>query len=294
MLVVDWGTTNLRAYLCKDDGAINKRVTDVRGIKTVAHKDYSLVMRDILSALDAEDAQIFISGMAGSRGGWQEVPYCQAPVDLSMIAKALMPLPQAFNGYLVPGVRMMAEDGTSDVIRGEEIQVFGAINSLGLDDALLCLPGTHSKWVQVRERRIQRFMTFMTGDLFQALGQTILSCKAEERLDSQAFLAGIDAVKVTSGGLLHQLFTARTRMLDKTLAESSVSSFVSGLLLGHELHQAEHFMVDQSKIIVIGSEQLVVRYQMALEHLLAQVEVLGSDIATCSGIAALRKHLVVN
>ena len=294
MLVVDWGTTNLRAYLCAADGVISKRVTDERGIKTVARTDYSLVMRDILSALDAEDAQIFISGMAGSRGGWQEAPYCQAPADLAMIAGALMPLPQAFNGYFVPGIRIVAEDGTSDVIRGEEVQVFGAINSFGLDDALLCLPGTHSKWVQVRERRIQEFMTFMTGDLFQALGQTILSCKADERLDSQAFLAGIDAVKVTSGGLLHQLFTARTRMLDGTLADSSVSSFVSGLLLGHELHQAKQFMVDQNKIIVIGSKQLVVRYQLALEHLQVPVEVLGSDIATCSGIAALREHLVVN
>ncbi|MBN2793235.1 MAG: 2-dehydro-3-deoxygalactonokinase [Desulfuromonadales bacterium] len=294
MIVVDWGTTNLRAYLCEDDGTIIKRVTDERGIKKLERKEYPLVMGDILSALDAEDAQIFISGMAGSRGGWQEVPYCQAPVDLSMIAKALMPLPQAFNGYLVPGVRIVAEDGTSDVIRGEEVQVFGAINRLGLDDAILCLPGTHSKWVQVRERRIQCFMTFMTGDLFQSLGQTILSCKTDDRLDSQALLAGIDAVKATSGGLLHQLFTARTGMLDGTLAESSVSSFVSGLLLGHELHQAGQFMADQGKIIVIGSEQLVVRYQMVLEHLLNQVEVLGSDIATCGGIAALREHLVVN
>lgn len=288
MLVVDWGTTNLRAYLCRDDGFITARTELERGIKAVAAGQYPEILQQLMTELGVSaEEPIYICGMAGARGGWMEAPYCETPVAMTALKAGLLPLPEPLQGFLVPGVKTIASDGSLDVIRGEEIQVLGALKKLGLEDALICLPGTHSKWVQVRNRQIVAFMTFMTGDVFQALEQTILNCRAEDKFSAQAFLSGLTESQQTGGGLLHQLFTARTRMLAKSLKEEQVSSFVSGLLIGHELKEAEIFREAVSQVVIIGSDRLCLRYRMALEQASVTVETLGSDVATCSGVAAL-------
>jgi len=287
MIVIDWGTTNLRAYHCQDDGTIINRLDDFRGIKSLRKQDYSVILTGIIEHFNAQKESIYISGMAGSRNGWVEVPYQQVPLTGHQLAKSLQPLPPPSPGYLVPGVRTIANDGSTDVIRGEEVQVIGAVTRLALEDALLCLPGTHSKWLQVEQRNITSFVTFMTGDVFQALGQTILACKTDDGFHQDVFLQGVDAVTEIDGGLLHQLFMARTRMLDSTLEEIAVSSFISGLLLGHELQQAQLLYKSIAKVIVIGSDQLSERYRCALQHQSIKVDVLGSDLATCAGMATL-------
>ncbi|MDT8421353.1 MAG: 2-dehydro-3-deoxygalactonokinase [Desulfuromonadales bacterium] len=290
MLVIDWGTTNLRAYSCRDDGFIVARTELEQGIKVVAAGQYPTVLCQVSQELDLlPDETIYVCGMAGARGGWMEAAYCETPVAIKALKAGLLPLPEPFKGFLVPGIKTLSAGGILDVIRGEEIQVFGALRQLGLKDALICLPGTHSKWVQVRNRQIVSFMTFMTGDVFQALGQTILNCRAEDGFDEQAFLSGLTESQQTGGGLLHQLFTARTRMLAAELKNEQVSSFVSGLLIGHELKESEVCRRNDEKIVIIGSELLTQRYRIALEQASAAVETLGSDIATCSGIAALRQ-----
>lgn len=290
MLVIDWGTTNLRAYLCRSDGLVTARAELEQGIKTVAAEQYPRVLQQVLTELGvAVDEPIYICGMAGARGGWIEAPYCETPVAMTALKTNLLPLPEPYQGFLVPGVKTFSSDGSLDVMRGEEIQVFGALKKLGLDDALICLPGTHSKWVQVRDHRIVAFMTFMTGDIFQALGQTILKCRAEDNFTAQTFLSGVMESQQTVGGLLHQLFTARTHMLAGNLKEKQVSSFVSGLLIGHELKETEMFRGADNQVVVIGSERLCLRYRMALEQAAVEVEMLGSDVATCSGVAALRQ-----
>lgn len=291
MIVVDWGTTNLRAYLCRDDGTIVERLSDGRGIKAIGRDDYPVVLSAILERFGGPDRQVFISGMAGSRGGWTEVPYCQAAVSAKDLGGALKPLPSPFRGFLVPGVRTVSEDGTSDVMRGEEVQVFGAARRLDLGRALLGLPGTHSKWVRLEDGAIKSFTTFMTGDVFQALGQTILACKIDDPFASTAFSAGLEAAGRCANGVLHQLFTARTRMLDGALEEAHVSSFVSGLLIGHELRQVADLSASGERVVIIGSDNLAERYRLALHHFSVEAEVLGSDVATCAGIAALQRHV---
>lgn len=288
MLVVDWGTTNLRAYYCRDDGSIRARTELGQGIRAVAAGQYPVILQQVLTELGIPEKEpIYLCGMAGARGGWMEAPYCETPVALAALAANLLALPEPFQGFLVPGIKTLSTDGTLDVIRGEEIQVLGALRKLNLQDVLICLPGTHSKWVQVRNRQIVSFMTFMTGDVFQALEHTILNYRAEDEFNAQTFLSGLTESQRTGGGLLHQLFTARTRMLAANLDEEQVSSFVSGLLIGHELKEAELFRSDGEQIVIIGSDRLCVRYRMALEQASVAVETLGSDMATCSGVAAL-------
>jgi 2-dehydro-3-deoxygalactonokinase len=292
MIVADWGTTNLRVYACDDGGTILDRVESRQGIKSLGKGDYPAALSRATAQLkEHHRAPVFVCGMAGSRNGWIETPYCQAPLDLEALASRLVPLPGPLGGYLLPGARTLLPDGTSDVMRGEEIQIFGAVSRLDLRSGVLCLPGTHSKWVRLREGRIIDFATFMTGDIFQALSQTILACDAAAPHHMDAFAQGLQAARAGDFGLLHRLFTARTRVLDGALDAAHVSAYVSGLLIGHELAEAEAWRVPGETVTIIGSESLCRRYSEALSLLGEQGLALDSSVATCSGVAALR-HLL--
>ena len=292
MIVVDWGTTNLRVFVCTDDGSILKTAKSIHGIKTVSKDGYGTVLNEILDELDeGNDLPIFICGMAGARGGWREAPYCQTPISLEDISANLTSLPDGFDGYLLPGARTLSPDGTSDVMRGEEIQIFGAMSHFGILDGVLCLPGTHSKWVRIRAGRIVGFATFMTGDVFQALTHTILACNLETIYCPEAFEIGLDASVSGDCGLLHRLFTARTRVLDGALKPDQVSDYVSGLLVGYELTEATSFREPGETIMLIGSEILNARYRDAFNYFGVDCMTLESSDATCVGIAALREQL---
>ena len=77
---------------------------------------------------------------------------------------------------IVPGVSYVG-DGRADVMRGEEVQLLGAVAAGMVDPmALVCHPGTHNKWATLRHGQIDRFRTVMTGELFNLLKEhSILS-----------------------------------------------------------------------------------------------------------------------
>ncbi len=294
MIVVDWGTTNLRVFGCEADGTILSCVENAQGITSVPQGAFADVLKQALNALDGTlDSPLFVCGMAGARGGWLEAPYCNTPLSLKDIAAQLTPLPEGFDGYLLPGVKTVSPDGTCDVMRGEEIQIIGGMEEYAIRDGVLCLPGTHSKWVRIRDGRIVGFSTFMTGEVFQALSHTILACDPGAADDPEAFTLGLEMSVHGDCGLLHHLFTARTRMLDGTLTADQVSAYVSGLLIGHELVEAAAFFnADADKrIVLIGATALCERYRDALEHSGIDSILLESRIATCKGVAALNRML---
>lgn len=292
MIVVDWGTTNLRVFACEDDGTILKSVQNTQGIKVVPKGGFAAVLAQVLKELgESDDQPLFICGMAGARSGWLEAPYCKAPVALEDIVAKLTPLPERWDGYLLPGVKTVSTDGTSDVMRGEEIQIFGGMSRHGVRDGVLCLPGTHSKWARIRDGRIVDFATFMTGDIYQALSHTILAYDAETAHCSEAFEVGMEASVSGDCGLLHRLFTARTRVLDGELTADQVPSYTSGLLIGQELAETTSFRDSGEPIVLIGSETLCRRYREALERFDTDCILLDSSQATCAGVAALRNLL---
>src|SRR6266576_6005805 len=60
-------------------------------------------------------------------------------------------------------------------MRGEETEAMGMLDSCG-GAGLVCLPGTHSKWIQLRDQKIVSFITCMTREVFAVLRKcTILA-----------------------------------------------------------------------------------------------------------------------
>jgi 2-dehydro-3-deoxygalactonokinase len=231
------------------------------------------------------DARILLSGMIGSRQGWAEAPYLECPVGLDDLARALTAV-RSREGRIVrivPGVRWTGPDGIPDVMRGEETQVFGALEEARTARSLFVLPGTHSKWVVVADGRIESFATHMTGEVFAVLrAHSILGALMEEGPDDpDAFRLGVERAGA-SGGLLHHLFDVRTLGLFGGIPAGGLASYLSGLLIGHEAVAATGSAAGcEGPARLIGSERLTRLYATALG-------VLGMEATVPSGASAAR------
>ena len=237
MIGIDWGTSSARAYRLAPGGAVLERREAALGILHVAPGGFPEALRSLAGDwIAAGERQVLLAGMVGSRQGWQEAPYVPCPAGLEALAGALVRIPFAeAEVRLVPG--LSAEDGAGvpEVMRGEEVQLIGALDEAG-PDALLCLPGSHAKWVGVEHGQIAWFQTSMTGEAYAALrGHTILGRMMEgDAVPGTAFDAGV-ARAADPGGLLHHLFGTRTLALFGRLAPADGGSYLSGLLIGHEV-----------------------------------------------------------
>ncbi len=293
LIAIDWGTSSLRGARLGESGQVLESREFPRGILTVPTGQFEAVFQELFGDwLQQPHALCLISGMAGSRQGWQEAPYCPCPAGFAELGKHLLWL-QPGRIALVPGLSCLGADAlhTPDVMRGEEVQIFGALQLAGRDSATLVLPGTHSKWVQVQGGRVTQFQTFMTGEVFALMSQHSILGKTldlQGAFDEAAFLQGIDQSQ-QAGSVLHHLFAVRTLGLFERLSAAQLASYLSGLLIGEEL-RAQAVSNDAAPLILIGSVALTLRYTLALQHLKIPCQSHGAE-ATWAGLFALASSL---
>ena len=268
MIGVDWGTTSLRAYRIAADGAVLARIDAPRGILSVPPGGFPDALRDVAAGwIAAGERRILLAGMVGSRQGWVEAPYLPCPAGLDGLAGAAIPVP--FDGaevLLLPGLSCRDRHGVPEVMRGEETQMLGAAEAIGAAEATICLPGSHSKWAGLKDGAVQGFTTHFTGEAFAALSaHTILARMMDPAAPHHpaGFARGVARAK-QGGGLLHHLFGLRAASLFHEIVEAEAASFLSGLLIGHEVAAALEDGVTPP-IILIGSAALTARYAMALD-----------------------------
>ena len=265
MIGVDWGTTSFRAFRITQDGSIRDRRTALRGILNIQNSKFADSLREEIGPwLAAGENHVLLSGMIGSRQGWKEAPYLPCPAGAPEIAAALVEIEFDWAEVkLVPGLSTTDEADVAEVMRGEETQVLGVLTAMG-GSGLACLPGTHSKWTRVEGNRIVAFTTHMTGEAFGALrGHTILGRMMREGpSDGAPFDAGVRRAG-DPGGLLHHIFGARAEVLAGRLAETDAAAYLSGILIGHEVHAALNGR--QGEVVhVIGSPELTTLYSRAI------------------------------
>lgn len=290
MIGIDWGTTSFRAFRITTDGAIRDRRSAMRGIMNVPDGRFGETLRDEIGPwLAAGEEHVLLSGMIGSRQGWIEAPYLPCPASPIGVAAALVDIPFDWAQVkLVPGLSGTDSAGVAEVMRGEETQVFG-VPSLLASDGLACLPGTHSKWVQVEGGRITRFTTHMTGEVFGALrGHTILGRMMRDGpTDGPAFDAGLRR-SADPGGLLHHVFGVRALALSDSLAETDALAYLSGILIGHEA-RAALAGTNQAVVHVIGAPELTALYARAIEACGGFAERHDGE-AAAQGLALIARH----
>lgn len=287
MIGVDWGSSGFRAYLLAADGRVVASRDAPRGITGLTPADYPNVLRsEIGDWLEHRDERLLLSGMVGSRQGWREAEYVACPAALSDLVPRLCPV--EFDGreaLIVPGLVCRTPEGAPDVMRGEEVQIFGALET-GQEDIAFCLPGTHSKHVLVSGGQIRVFATHMTGEVFALLRQhgLLAAMLARETgpYDMVAFAAGIDRSGMP-GGLLHHLFGIRTRRLFDELTPDAALDYLSGLLIGHELRGGYG---PGGTVRIIGTAALAQRYRVAFRQLGIAAE-LAPEHAAARGLYRL-------
>jgi 2-dehydro-3-deoxygalactonokinase len=289
LIAIDWGTSSLRAARIAADGAVLEERASQRGILTVPAGGFPAVLQETCGDWLAQpDALCLVSGMAGSKQGWREAPYCACPAGFEEVAHSLMWIAPG-RIALVPGLSY-EHDGVPDVMRGEEVQVFGAMDLLGVRDGLFVLPGTHSKWVEVQDGRVRSFATFMSGEFYALLRQhSILSrtLPADDGpLDEDAFLRGLRYAR-DAGSLLRSAFSARTLSLFERLPAAVQPSYLSGLVIGEELRAAAG---TRQRAVLVGSPALTTRYALALGAAGCATRCLGAE-ATWRGLRALARTL---
>jgi 2-dehydro-3-deoxygalactonokinase len=176
-------------------------------------------------------------------------------------------------------------------MRGEETQIIGALAELPDGEATICLPGTHSKWVRWRDGRIAGFATAMTGEVFAVLRRHSilgrLMAEGDDAHDADAFAAGLRRAG-EAGGLLHHLFGARTRGLFGEIGEKALPSYLSGMLIGHEI--AALAPPGGGTVHLIGAAALVGLYREALASCGRDSRIIDSD-CVARGLFLLAAHL---
>jgi 2-dehydro-3-deoxygalactonokinase len=280
-IAVDWGTTNRRAWRL-DQGAVAEEFEDGRGVLSVEKADFPAAVAEIRARLG--DLPMLMAGMIGSNRGWVEAPYVRCPAGLDAITAALA-WPAPSRTAIVPG---LSSADPPDVMRGEEVQILGAVEAgLVPSDALVCHPGTHNKWVMLRSGEVTSFRTVMTGEMFSLLkAHSILSdLLTDEMAVDDAFRAGV--VQGLKGeALTAELFSVRAGVLLGARRKQDATDFTSGLLIGADVATGLQGSTE-SEIFVMGRPELTRLYAAALDLTERRAIEIDGEAAFLAGIQAI-------
>jgi 2-dehydro-3-deoxygalactonokinase len=285
---IDWGTTRRRCVALNAHAQVLARFDDDEGM-LAAKGRFASSLAQLLQRVErlASQADIVLSGMVGSAQGWHEVPYVDTSVPLDALASHLFSVPDGPPGLrcrIVPGYRWRGDGAQVDVMRGEETQLLGAV-ALGHRDGSFVLPGTHSKWVRLRDGRIERLATYMTGELFSMLTQhgTLAALMQDALDDEPAFEQGLHAA--AEGAVLsNALFGCRARVVAGDMPAAAARDYLSGLLIGAEWHDAQR-RGEAGSVHVIGESALVRRHAQA-------ARVFGGEVRALDPRAVHRAALI--
>ena len=284
LLALDWGTSSLRAFLLAEGQILDSRYSPhgIQHLPEPGNAGFEAAFKQIAGDWLEQWPQLPIvaSGMVGSAQGWREAPYVRCPADAQTLAAHSVTVPSGLGPdiLIAPGVLFDMPDQLPDVMRGEEIQIAGALRQNPQWAARCCIvvPGTHSKWARIENGQIVDFATYMTGELFAVLKKhSILGrlmpetqAKADAEVSAQAFELGLASARDSGpGDFTQQIFATRTLGLTGRLPHGALADYLSGLLIGHELVSGLQHTQDNSPLILIGDPALCERYVHSLNYL---------------------------
>jgi len=296
-VAVDWGTSSFRLWLIGKDGSVIAERRSGEGMTTAARTGFAEVLASHLAAIAAPaDLPVLVCGMAGAKQGWVEAGYIDTPAALADIPAAAVRIPGvAADIRILPGLAQR-DTAAPDVMRGEETQLLGAAATLGDGDHLVCMPGTHSKWVRLSGGKVLGFSTFMTGELFEAIAKnTILSHAIAEAGaisgETPAFRAAVARMVANPALATSQLFSVRAGSLIAGLSPEDAKARLSGTLIGLEIAGALSLVAEGTPVSLVVSGALGALYSEALAAAGLSPSIIDADTAVRNGLAAGAKAL---
>ena len=286
---IDWGTSSFRLWLLSEDGEVLAERRSDEGMTRAAASGFDIVLEGHLAELGvAETLPAIVCGMAGARQGWREAGYLDTPANVADIIRNALRV----DGYprdvrILPGIAQR-DANAPDVIRGEETQLLGLVAD-GMGAGLVCMPGTHSKWVTLGDGKVEGFSTYMTGELFDVLSRhSILSAAmggaAEISHADPAFLDAAKSAFDNPPAFSNILFQLRSGQLLGFAPPAEGAARLSGLLIGLELAGATARHGPVSEVVLVASGGLGALYRSVLEAR-------GLAVRVCDANEAVRRGL---
>ncbi len=295
ILCCDWGTSSFRLRLVNSvDLSIIDEIKSPKGIAQVFNdwgkqsgnegqsrydfylkvvKEQIQVLADRVS-MNLNAIPVILSGMASSSIGIDNIPYATVPFSAKgdEVSFKVYDETPFFPHQLIS---ISGVQSSKDVMRGEEIQFLGIVNSdevilPNTDQYVLVLPGTHSKHIHVKDGVMVDFETFMTGEIFNIISEhsilkdsiSVNKLSLSSSLNTQtAFREGI---KMSITPILHSLFTVRTNQLFGKYNKKENFFYLSGLLIGSELRALKDLNLP---VVICSGENLFDSYKLAAEEL---------------------------
>lgn len=274
--LVDWGTSNLRVWIVDAQGVVQKQAFSSQGADQLLPDQFHGVIKNILLELGVRleagrKFPVIMCGMVGSRNGWVEANYLNVPVQCAQIPQhASYVEPAELDVYILPGLAFRSRE-TPDVMRGEETQILGLHMQNPDFHGLICMPGTHSKWVFMRQGIVESFHTAMTGELFSLLSkQSVLRHVIGDDYsfspDSALFKTGVMAGYHHPERVIHDLFSIRAAGLLFSSLGAEASARLSGLLIGAEISCfSKDYPPDKNRALIATGRMLLL-YKQAFEY----------------------------
>ena len=289
-VALDWGTSNFRAYLMDNNHVIDQ-VSTQEGMKFVDQNEFKKTLIKNIDAWNNKfDIKVVIaSGMVGAKQGWIEVPYINSPCDIRNLNFKSLKILDDVKIHILSGV---SQFNPSDVMRGEETQIAGfLLNNIDFNGSI-CLPGTHSKWVNLNSYNIQEFTTFLTGELYEIVKKySILNHSLNTaELDDEIVKSSAKLIIENPSFISNKLFEIRAENLLKNSSQISNNSKLVGYLLGIELSGSRNYWEDKD-LVIIGSSNLNKYYELILNGRSNSIQLFNSSDMALNGLSFFKKSL---
>lgn len=281
-IAIDWGSTNLRAWLYQGGECLESRQSEA-GVTRLNGRSPAAVLAEITQHWRDGATPVVMAGMVGSNVGWKIAPYLPLPAAFSDIGQQLTAVGD--NIWIIPGL-CVSRDDNHNVMRGEETQLLGA-RALA-PSSVYVMPGTHCKWVLADRRQIHDFRTVLTGELHHLLLQHSLvgAGLPPQETSAAAFAAGLQR-GINNPAVLPQLFEVRASHVLGALPREQVSEFLSGLLIGAEVATLSDTFAGQQAISLVAGSSLTSRYQQAFAAIGREVSAVAGDTTFQTGIRSI-------
>jgi len=285
-IAADWGTSHLRVWGLAGARVIHSAQSD-KGMNTLTPAQFEAALLDLVQDWlpEGQVTPVVACGMVGSRQGWIEAPYRAVPCTPLDASLALAPTRDPrLKVAIISGLK---QPKPADVMRGEETQIAGHL-ALNPDwDGVICLPGTHSKWVHVSAGEVVSFQTFLTGEMFRLLAEHSVLRHGLAGWQDAGFTEGVAQGIERPERLLSRLFSLRAEGLLAGLDPGTARARLSGFLIGAEIAAAKPYWLGQ-RVAILGDDALAKLYATALGSLSVPVTRHNATEATLSGLSAAR------
>lgn len=291
LVLGDWGTTVNRLYLCKWQNNSLAIIDRAEGLGTKNNPDPESSFFDLAQPWFAQHGNmtVYLIGTVGSNIGWKMVDYVPCPTDHTHSLKtALRFNARGVDFVIFPGLSCTNMHGLPDSMRGEETQIFGflANQKSKPEKQILCLPGTHTKWVLVENGLVTTFLTSPIGELYEVLclHSVLLKSATVKDWDDEGFLQGLRLSKRPTSSLLHTIFATRSQQVIDGYTNAQAAGFLSGLLIGSDVKSAQRSFDSFSHVVLIGTSHVNSLYEEAFHFNDITSEICSSELATTQGI----------